>query len=144
MFKKIYTILVLLFNTLIRKRHYTLSFDKDEHGQWFYRFKHWGFDYENLLMVSGADKLCESLSNSSNSVTVDIIASRKPIVVPEGYHKYNGEDLSIYKGFASKHFYGRSYISNEPINGLDSFWICPVTLFVLGRYPNYIYIKNNR
>lgn len=21
------------------------------------------------------------------------------------------------------------------------FWICPVTLFVLGRYPKYIYIK---
>jgi hypothetical protein len=24
---------------------------------------------------------------------------------------------------------------------VEEMWICPVTLFVLGRYPNYIYIK---
>jgi hypothetical protein len=22
-------------------------------------------------------------------------------------------------------------------------WLCPVTLFVLGRYPKYIYVKKN-
>ena len=24
----------------------------------------------------------------------------------------------------------------------DTLWICPVTLFVLGRYPKFIYIKS--
>lgn len=143
MLKKIYTILVLLFNTFIRRRHYTLSFDKDECGQWFYRFKHWGFDHANLLMVSGADKLCESLSNGSNSVTVGIIASKHPIIAPAGYYEYVGEDMSKMKTFTDKYFYGRNYSSRQPIGNLDKFWICPVTLFVLGRYPNYIYIKNN-
>lgn len=31
------------------------------------------------------------------------------------------------------------------VTGLEGFereiWLCPVTLFVLGRYPKYIYIK---
>lgn len=45
MIKKIYTILVLIKNVLIKKRHYTLSFfaefDQNLHKtRWFYDFKH--------------------------------------------------------------------------------------------------------
>ena len=143
MFKKIYTILVLLFNVIIRRKHYTLTFDRDECGAWYYRFKHWGFNHCNLLMVSGADDLCQHLANGNNTLTVDIIASRKPMVAPEGYHEYVGEDMSKYRLWAVRYLYGRTYTSDTPINKMDKFWICPVTLFVLGRYPQYIYIKKH-
>ena len=33
------------------------------------------------------------------------------------------------------------------VTGLEGFerdiWLCPVTLFVLGRYPKYIYVKKS-
>ena len=51
----------------------------------------------------------------------------------EGYF----ECVKQYSGL----FAGATY----KVNGLPDFtreiWICPVTLTVLGHYPNYIYIK---
>ena len=78
--KKIYTVLVLIKNVLFRHKHYTLHFvaEKDDPIKlWYYDFKHWGFDHHNLLMVSGADDLCELYANGKDEVTVKIIASRK-------------------------------------------------------------------
>ena len=136
MFKKIYTIFILILNFCIRRKHYRLHFIKKD-NQWFYDFRWWGFDHDNLEMVCGADKLCEIYSNGTNVAEVDIIASkkRKKIV---GYDEWVGE--SFY-GLTLKDrlFWGRHYRNKE--TG-QTFWICPVTLFVLGRYPNYIYIKN--
>ena len=37
--------------------------------------------------------------------------------------------------------------STYQVTGLEGFerdiWLCPVTLFVLGRYPRYIYVKKS-
>lgn len=40
-------------------------------------------------------------------------------------------------------FYGSNYdaTSFEASTEAYGLWICPVTLFVLGRYPKYIYVK---
>ena len=38
-------------------------------------------------------------------------------------------------------FYGADYDATGFGNFQRSVWISPVTLFVLGRYPKYIYIK---
>ena len=74
-----------------RQDEYTISFTKEDDGCWYVDYPDWPFDHHNLMMVEGADDLCEILS-------------------------YDGTHTKI-KG------------------------LCPVTLFVLGQYPDYMWIK---
>ena len=149
MIKKIYTILVLLFNLIVRRRHYKLHFIAENDPpikRWYYDFKYWGFDHANLEMVSGADKLCELYSNGKDEVTVNIIASKKQLnLSPQLYDEFVAQDIIIdgmthqgdfINSQLDKLLYGRTYQKDY-----TTMWICPVTLFVLGRYPKYIYIK---
>ena len=149
MIKKIYTILVLLFNLIVRRKHYKLHFIAENDPpikRWYYDFKYWGFDHANLEMVSGADKLCGLYSNGKDEVTVEIIASKKKQDLPtQLYDEFVAQDIIIdgmthqgdfINSQLDKFLYGRTYQK-----GYTQMWICPVTLFVLGRYPKYIYIK---
>jgi len=149
MIKKIYTILVLLFNLIVRRKHYKLHFVAENDPPiklWYYDFKHWGFDKHNLLMISGADKLCEMYAKGKDEVTVEIIASKKKLNLnPQLYDEFVAQDIIIdgmtHQGKfidsqLDKFLCGRTYQK-----GNTQMWICPVTLFVLGRYPKYIYIK---
>ena len=149
MIRKIYTILILLKNFIFRKKKYTLHFIAENDPpikRWYYDFKYWGFDHANLEMVSGADKLCELYSNGKDEVTVEIIASKKKQDLPtQLYDEFEAQDIIIdgmthqgrfINSQVDKLLYGRTYQK-----GYTQMWICPVTLFVLGRYPKYIYIK---
>lgn len=149
MIKKIYTILVLLFNLIVRRKHYKLHFVAENDPPiklWYYDFQHWGFDKHNLLMISGADTLCELYAKGKDEVTVEIIASKKKLNLnPQLYDEFVAQDIIIdgmtHQGKfidsqLDKFLYGRTYQK-----GHTQMWICPVTLFVLGRYPKYIYIK---
>ena len=145
---KILVILTLIKNIIIRKNKYMLHFKYKFDGfkQWYYDwdadhiFK-WAFDENNLEMVSGTDGICEYLSDGRQHITVDIIASRYPIsneTVDNKYVKFVRKPLV--KGLINRCILGANYV-----NKLDNtiIWICPVTLFVLGRYPKYLYIKHN-
>lgn len=149
MIKKIYTILVLLFNLIVRRRHYKLHFIAENDPpikRWYYDFKYWGFDHANLEMVSGADALCDFYANGKDEVTVDIIASKKQLnLSPQLYDEFVAQDIIIdgmthqgdfINSQLDKFLYGRTYKK-----GYTQMWICPVTLFVLGRYPKYLYIR---
>lgn len=149
MIKKIYTILVLLFNLIVRRRHYKLHFIAENDPpikRWYYDFKYWGFDHANLEMVSGADALCDLYANGKDKVTVDIIASKKQLnLSPQLYDEFVAQDIIIdgmthqgdfINSQLDKFLYGRTYQK-----GYTQMWICPVTLFVLGRYPKYLYIR---
>lgn len=149
MIKKIYTILVLLFNLIVRRKHYKLHFVAENDPPiklWYYDFPHWGFDKHNLLMISGADKLCEMYAKGKDEVTVEIIASKKKQDLPtQLYDEFVAQDIIIdgmthqgkfINSQLDKFLYGRTYQKDH-----TTMWICPVTLFVLGRYPKHIYIK---
>lgn len=149
MIKKIYTILVLLFNLIVRRKHYKLHFVAENDPPiklWYYDFPHWGFDKHNLLMISGADKLCEMYAKGKDEVTVEIIASKKKQDLPtQLYDEFVAQDIIIdgmthqgkfINSQLDKFLYGRTYQKDH-----TQMWICPVTLFVLGRYPKHIYIK---
>jgi hypothetical protein len=149
MIKKIYTILILLFNLIVRRKHYKLHFIAENDPpikRWYYDFPHWGFNHANLEMVSGADALCDLYANGKDEVTVDIMASKKQLnLSPQLYDEFVAQDIIIdgmtHQGnFISsqldKFLYGRTYQK-----GYTQMWICPVTLFVLGRYPKYLYIR---
>ena len=150
MLKKIYTILVLIKSLIIRKRHYVLSFvaETNELGKlWYYKFDHWGFDKHNLLMVAGADALCEFYAEGKDEVTVDVVASRH--VYPKCFRDYDFYEGLEQKGetFIDRILYGRDYQGvKADADGnihINRMWICPVTLFVLGRYPNCLYVKRH-
>ena len=145
---KILVILTLIKNLIIRKNKYTLHFKYKFDGfkQWYYNwdadhvFK-WAFDENNLKMVSGAYGICEYLIDDRQHITVDIIASRYPISNEHVNNEYvEFVRKTLLNGLINRCICGANYVNN--LDGTD-IWVCPVTLFVLGRYPKYLYIKHN-
>ncbi|MBQ6278335.1 MAG: hypothetical protein IJK68_01320 [Muribaculaceae bacterium] len=118
-----------------RKKEYKLKFNHEADGLWYVDFPNWPFDHHNLLMVAGADKLCAFLSEDDVTSHVDVIPSNKREEHP-GYACLVQGEHSLTGG------------SFYTVTGLPGFergiWLCPVTLFVLGRYPKYIYIKKGQ
>ena len=145
--KKIYTILILLKNIIFRHRKYTLHFIAENDPpikRWYYDFKHWGFDHNNLEMVSGADTICELYAKGKDEVTVNIIASRTTLEKYKNmdYDEFIAEPLpQEWTSWKDNFLWGRNYTSTDGNGKTTRMWICPVTLFVLGRYPKYLYIK---
>lgn len=85
-------------------------------------------------MVEGADELCAFLSDDDIITCVDVIPADEEEDHP-GYAKLVQLDYSLIGG------------STYQVTGLEGFerdiWLCSVTLFVLGRYPRYIYVKKS-
>lgn len=115
-----------------KKKEYHLQFNHEEDGLWYIDYPNWPFDHHNLLMVSGADKLCAFLSDDDKYCRVSVKPSKKRQEL-EGYFELEQLDSGLAAG------------ATYQVNGLQGFnrtvWICPVTLFVLGCYPQYIYVK---
>ena len=151
MINKILTILILLYNVIIRRNHFTLKFHKEVENnitRWYYDFPHWGFDKNNLEMVAGADDLLDYYSQGNDHVTLEMYVSKKlkwKHSCNPDFDTYKGEDIVKDAGLWQRLQMGRGYTGTNimRINEIvtKTFWICPVTLFVLGRYPNYIYVR---
>ena len=152
--KKIYTILILTKNIIFKKEKYVLHFIAENDPpikRWYYDFKHWGFAHGNLEMVSGADSLCELYAQGKDEVTVEIMTKDKLIEDKEILNDYDvfiAEELPQNIKLMDKYLYGRNYTNVQVVIQnlkeqvqIRTMWICPVTLFVLGRYPKYICIK---
>lgn len=115
-----------------RRDEYQLQFNHEEDGKWYVDFPGWPFDHHNLMMVAGADKLCGFLSDDDSFAHVSVISSNKQLDKP-GY-------ACLVRGRHS--LTGGSFYNVTGLEGFErEIWLCPVTLFVLGRYPKYIYIK---
>ena len=113
-------------------RRLNVSFKK-VYGDWYCDIKGWPEKFfPNSLMVSDASRLIQLMSDGDEYVTFDVVPSRKQIK-EEGLIK-----LSLYKSSLT----GGGYYSTQVGDvKLTQVWLCPVTLFVLGRYPQYIYFK---
>ena len=122
----------LLRNAIIRRSKHDLIFYHEDDGVWYVDFPDWPFAHHNLAMVGGADKLCSYLAAGRQSIRVKVIASQHSLPF-SGY------------GLLTKTYSNLLYGADYDATGFEDFhrsvWICPVTLFVLGRYPNYIYVK---
>ena len=115
-----------------RHRVYDLKFVHDD-NMWYIDMP-WPGDRYNLAMVAGSNHLLTFLdTKKENRVRVLVRQSKKKQTSMNGYF----ECVKLYSGL----FAGATY----KVNGLEGFtkeiWICPVTLTVLGHYPQYIYIK---
>lgn len=117
-----------------RKREYHLQFNKEEDGRWYVDFPGWPFDHHNLMMVAGADNLCDFLSDDGKFAYVNVVPSNKRLEM-SGYACLVQGEHSLAGG------------STYTVTNLPGFerdiWLCPVTLFVLGKYPKYIYLKKS-
>ena len=115
-----------------KKDEYRIKFNHEEDGLWYVDFPNWPFDHHNLLMVAGADKMCAFLSDDDVTTEVLVRPSNKRLQL-DGYAELIQKDHSLTGG------------STYEVRNLEGFnrdiWLCPVTLFVLGRYPKYMYVK---
>lgn len=112
----------------------TLKFNKESDKKWYIDLPHYPFAHHNLMMVAGADKLCELLSQDGHSTKVDVVTTKEPKdnLVAEGYVQLKRTEWSLTGG---------AHYDVTNIEGLTKLWLCPVTLFVYQKYPKYIYVK---
>ena len=125
-----------------KKEEYIISFTKEDDGLWYVDYPNWPFDHSHLQMVRGADKLCEELSYDGKHTRVQVMIADTE---KEGlemdrtcYHTdivATREDYSLTGGAD----YNASACDYRKIT--PKFWLCPVTLFVLGHYPKYLRIR---
>ena len=126
-----------------------LKFNKEADGDWYIDFPGYPFDHHNLMMVAGANMLCEYVAEKEGHPDNAIVD------VTTGDNLIDGKtpDITmtrIKKGYGAT-YQNKMADSRPPFvkrNGqmllITEAWICPVTLLVLGRYPKKInlYIKN--
>ena len=120
-----------------KRNVYQLAFVKEEDGGWYIDLPEWTGAHANLAMVAGSDLLLDFLLKDGNRVEVEVVKSDGPLAEydnDERFFRCEQIDVSLFGG------------STYEVYGLEGFdhtiWICPVTLFVLGEYPKYIYIRN--
>ncbi len=132
-------------------KEFHLKFNKESDGDWYIEFPGYPFAHHNLMMVAGANMLCEYVAEKEGHpdyAVVDVtlgeklLEGRTPEIVMTRFKKG----------------YGASY-HNKLSDGCPPFvvregqmllipeaWVCPVTLLVLGAYPKRInlYLPKNQ
>ncbi len=131
-----------------RQNEYTISFTKEDDGCWYVDYPDWPFDHHNLMMVAGANMLCEYVAEKEGH------PDYAEVDVTTGDNHLDGRTPDIVMS-RCKTGYGATYHNTMP-DGLPPFviregrmilvpdaWLCPVTILVLHRYPKRInlYIK---
>lgn len=123
----------------IHKLHFRYKYNGFK--RWYYDwdkdhlFK-WAFKEDNLEMVYGADDLCEKFSGGKQNIEINVVKSNEKLNFSNDYLELIRKPLS--KGFKDKICLGANYVNSK--TG-EKMWICPVTLFVLGKYPKFLYIQ---
>lgn len=126
-----------------------LKFNKEADGAWYIDFPGYPFSHHNLMMVAGADRLCQYAAEKEGHPEYALVD------MTTGENHIDGKIPDIVMTRFDKG-YGASYHNSTPdglppvIHGeerdieVSDAWICPVTLLVLGRYPKQIniYFKN--
>lgn len=114
-----------------KKDHYVISFNKESDNKWYCDIPNWPGTHHQTMMVAGSDKLLDCFNDGSNRVTLDVYTVNK---APEDYIKLS-KTYSTLTG-------GADYDVLDHPELPPHLWICPVTLFVLGQYPDNLYIKH--
>lgn len=126
--------------TLIKKHKNTnkvVSFTKEFDGKWYVDFPEWSLSHHNLMMVAGADDFLDFLDVMRfNHVKLNVTTSK----TKREHKKYEYEFVKQ----SSNLLTGATYVVNTVRNDWDkdkTVWLCPVTLSVLGEYPDYMYVS---
>ena len=126
---KLFATLVKAMIKSLSTRQYVLTFEKESDNLWYIKTP-WAGHHHNLQMVAGANHLLETFK--SRLVTVRV-----------SYKQKESTDICLTRQYY-RIFGGATY----KVSNLEGFtkevWICPVTLFVLGKYPKRIYVSNSQ
>ena len=115
-----------------------LTFYKEENGNWYVSLPEWDGEIEDLQMVGGADTMCDILAQGEETLNVRVLydnpntLSGQPKVV---LNKKIGIDYI--NGSISGCFYTPTFGITM---SLDTVWLCDVTKFVFGYFPDEILI----
>jgi hypothetical protein len=103
------------------------TFYKEPHGTWYIDLPDYPGPKGNLAMVAGADDMLDFLANGKKRVLVEM--SEQPFT---GALEMQRTKLGEPGG-------GAYY---KPVNhAIQSVWLCDVTLFALGKFPEKIYFR---
>ncbi|WP_051360039.1 DUF6717 family protein [Adhaeribacter aquaticus] len=103
------------------------SFYKEPHGTWYIDLPSYPGPKGNLAMVAGADDMLDFLAKGKARVKVEM--SEKPFPGALAMERTKLADPG-----------GGAYY--KPINhAIQSVWLCDVTLFALGKFPDKIYFR---
>lgn len=109
---------------------YTLTFVQDPDDRWYIDMP-WDGNRANLEIVAGSDDMLTHLARGDKKVKIQVIVDSPDN--PRGFIRLDRYKHSLTGG------------AHYNITGSDcrmkTLWICPVTLCVLGRYPETIYFR---
>ena len=136
-----------------RKEEYKLSFNREEEDRWFVDFPNWPWKKGNLEMVCGADKFLDLLSEGKDRVSIIAKATSEKLdeaefqqLMQDGWHELSQTQSSLTGGatYTVRGNKAEQFMRQHPLTGESmarTLWLCPVTRFVVGRYPKYLYVK---
>lgn len=106
-----------------------LLFEKEATGKWYVVLPEWTGSKDDLEMVAGADSMLDVFSAGKNLITLDVATE-----MFEG----STHTLSLKKRGEGEDT-GATYI----VDGGTALeiWLCEVTTFVLGDFPDMLYVK---
>ncbi len=122
------------------------TFKKEKSGRWYIDLPHFDGPKEALEMVEGADTMLELILNifyKEGEIKIALRCETEPF---EGSNELIKKDVS---GDESKteiiETVGGMYYDLSKYNGLSfnaEMWLCDVTLYVFGKFPEKIYINH--
>ena len=103
------------------------TFNKEPHGTWYIDLPDYPGPKGDLAMVAGADDMLDYLAKGKNRVVVDM--SEKPFAGA----------LAMKRTKVGEPGGGAYY---KPVDhAIQSVWLCDVTLFALGKFPEQIFFR---
>lgn len=109
-----------------------LKFCKETDGRWFVDLPDWDGGKDALEMVAGADTMLDIMAEGEREVI---------LLLSERY--FDNSDVLEFKSLAEDLGNG-AYYKLEKYKGIEmnhELWLCDVTLFVMGKFPEKIYIS---
>jgi hypothetical protein len=103
------------------------TFNKEPHGTWYIDLPDYPGPKGNLAMVAGADDMLDFLAKGKSRVVVAM--SEQP---------FNGA-LALHRVKVGEPGGGAYYKPDNHV--IQSVWLCDVTLFALGKFPEHIYFR---
>lgn len=102
---------------------------KKENNVWYIDLPKWPFAKSALAMVDGASRLLDKFSGGEDKVSVKVHIADHEKNFP-GYIQLKRTGYTLTGG--------ADYVTDAVD---EVVWLCPVTLYVMWQYPEYIYVK---
>ena len=116
----------------------TLKFEKDPDLKWYVVLPEWQKERAALQMVSGADTWLDVLADNEQEVTLTVSSEEFPNATGcLNILKYGNPDKTYEEEAGAWYSVGKYMNIERNLN----VWLCSVTQFVFGTFPEKIYYQ---